>query len=138
MENLFNLIEGESFSLKTLKIILRSFGIDPDLSNVLHGFNGLLNSDYRAVDQIFDYQEFKEEIDNEELLDAIITLVSGTWNNRKLHVILKNMIQRLKLYSNHDQKQIVKKLKNKVEFKLIKNIVQACEGNMVSCGKILD
>ena len=138
MQNLFNLIEGEGFNLKTLKKILKSLGINPDLAHILFGFNALLNSDYRVVDQIFDYQLFKEKIDNEALLDAVIKFVSGTWSNKTLEIILKNMILTHKFYENHDPELIVKELKHKVEFSMIKNIAKACEGNMVSCGKVLD
>ena len=43
LKNLFNLIEGESFNLKTLKKILKFIGMNPDLANILCGFNALLN-----------------------------------------------------------------------------------------------
>ena len=117
---------------------MKSIGIDPDLANILYGFNALLNSDYRAVDQIFDYQVFKDKIQNEKLIDSIIRYMSGTWNNKTLYIILKNMIQTHGFYASHDPIQTAKTLKKMVEFNVIKNIAKASEGNVVSCGKILD
>ena len=48
------------------------------------------------------------------------------------------MILTHEFYKNHDSELIVKELRDKVEFSVIKNVAKVCEGNVVSCVKILD
>lgn len=113
-------------------------GIDEGIAHILTGFNALLNKDFVRVHDMFDFPQFKEEIDDIDLVHAVIKLGSGKWNDESIQKLMKEIIISQNLYSNHNTDDKITELSKSVEFSLIKLIIKATNGDMQSLGQVCD
>ena len=133
---LFSLIEGESFDLGDLRKIIRLCGIDEDIAHVFLGYNAILNKDFVNVSQMFEFEKFKNSINNSELMDAVLGLASNRWNSESLKLIMENIIVSNNLYPQYNVSDVIEKISNQIEFETVINLIEAVEGDMQSLGQI--
>ena len=133
---LFSLIEGESFDLQDLKKIIRLCGIDESIAHVFLGYNAILNKDFVNVTEMFEFDKFKNSINDPELIEAILGLASSRWNTDSLKLIIEKIIVSNNLYPQHNLPEIVDSLSEKIEFETVINLMEAIEGDMQSLGQI--
>lgn len=62
------------------------------MAHILIGFNALLNKDFISIHSMFDFEQFKEELDNMELVHATIKLASNKWNTESLKTVVEGII----------------------------------------------
>ena len=135
---LFSLIEGESFDIGDLKKILHLCGVDEGMAFILAGFNALLNKDLVKVHDMFDFDQFNKEIDDIELVHAIIKIGSGKWDQESVEKVIKEIIISQNLYTHHNIDEKIKELVKSAEYKFIVNTLRGIDGDMQSLGQVCD
>ena len=130
------MIEGESFDLGDLRKIIRLCGIDEDIAHVFLGYNAILNKDFVNVSQMFEFEKFKNSINDSELMDAVLGLASNRWNSESLKLIMENIIVSNNLYPQYNVSDVIEKISNQIEFETVINLIEAVEGDMQSLGQI--
>jgi hypothetical protein len=75
LKNLIGLISGESFHIDTMRIFFTECNVDPGVSNILIGYNAILNKKFAQVRELLEYREFIIHFQL-GLVDAVINLAS--------------------------------------------------------------
>ena len=52
------------------------------------GYNVILNKDFIKVTKMFEFERFKNSINDPELIEAVLGLVSNRWNTNSLKLVI--------------------------------------------------
>ena len=85
---------------------------------------------------MFEFEKFKNSINDSELMDAVLGLASNRWNSESLKLIMENIIVSNNLYPQYNVSDVIEKISNQIEFETVINLIEAVEGDMQSLGQI--
>ena len=108
------------------------------MAHILIGYNAILNKDFIHVHDLFDFQQFKDELDNMELVHAIIKLASNKWDKESLKTVMESIIVSKNLYATANVPEKIEQMSQSIEFETIINLVEAINGDMQSLGQVCD
>jgi len=108
------------------------------VAHILIGFNAILNKDFINVHDLFDFQQFKDELDNMELVHSVVKLGSNKWTKESLKTLIEGIIVSENLYTHCNIPEKVELMSKSVEFTAVINMIEAIEGDMQSLGSICD
>ena len=89
------------------------------MAHILIGFNAILNKDFIHVHDLFDFQQFKDELDNMDLVHAIIKLASNKWDKESLKTVMESIIVSKNLFSNSNIPEKIEQMSQSIEFETI-------------------
>ena len=105
------------------------------MAYILVGFNALLNKDFVKIHDMFDFDQFKKDIDDMELVHEVIKLGSGKWKHQSIVKIVREVIVSQNLYANYNIDEKIEEFSQSSELRLIKNIIRATKGDMQGLGQ---
>ena len=102
----------------------------------MSGYNAILNKDFVHIHDLFDSIQFKKEIEDIDLVHALIRLATNKWTKSSLKVVIENIITSHGLYPHADTRNTLKRVTRGAEFTTIMNLIESSEGDVQGLGQL--